>query len=133
MVNWNRGLMRAVFIFLVLFFLAYLVPGLSALTVTHLLAVSLLTAFLATVGENMVLADTPVKKSLLLFGVAALIIYFYAVVFVGERLSLIGVLLAAGLTAVIDYLSQERVVADTEPGVTAEGEVRAEPDTGPQE
>ncbi|NLC53118.1 MAG: hypothetical protein GX770_04050 [Firmicutes bacterium] len=120
MVNWNSWLRRTVFTFLALFFLAYLVPGLSAFTVTHLLLVSLLSAFLATVGENVILADTPAKKSVLFFAVVGLTIYFYAFVFMRERLSLVGVVLAAVLISVLDYFSQAQVGADTGRGVTIE-------------
>ena len=67
MVNWNSWLRRTVFAFLTLFLLAYLVPGLSAFTVTHLLMVSILSAFLATIGENVILADTSTQKSILFF------------------------------------------------------------------
>ena len=128
MMNWNSWLRRMVFTFMTLFFLAYLVPGLSAFTVTHLLLVSILSAFLATVGENVILADTPAKKSILFFAVSALTIYFYAFVFMRERLSLVGVLLAAGLITVLDYFSQARVEADADRGVTVEGNAEANPE-----
>ena len=120
MVNWNSWLRRTVFAFLTLFLLAYLVPGLSAFTVTHLLMVSILSAFLATIGENVILADTSTQKSILFFAVSALTIYFYAFVFMRERLPVVSVLLVAGLVTVLDYFSQARVEADAEQGVNVE-------------
>lgn len=128
MVNWNSGLLRMVFTFLSLFFLAYVLPGLSAYTVTHLLVVSILSAFLATIGETVVLADTPMKKGWLLFGVTALTIYFYAFVFMRERLSAVSVLLAAGLVAVLDYLQRIRVEAGAGQDVTGEGQAEPGPE-----
>lgn len=132
MVNWNSGLRRALFTFLTLFFLAYVVPGLSAYTVTHLLWVSLLSAFLATVGESFVLADAPGEQRILLFGVSALTIYFYAFVFLRERLPVVSVLLAAGLIAVLDYYLP-RVHVDTGAGRGMAGEGDAEPGPGQPE
>ena len=131
MVNWNSWLRRTVFAFLTLFLLAYLVPGLSAFTVTHLLMVSILSAFLATIGENVILADTSTQKSILFFAVSALTIYFYAFVFMRERLPVVSVLLVAGLVTVLDYFSQARVEADAEQGVTVED--NAEPNPKHQE
>lgn len=131
MVNWNSWLMRAVFTFLTLFVLAYIVPGLSAFTVTHIFLVSLLAAFLATVGENIILADTPGKKRVLLFAVSALTIYFYAIVFMRERIPVVSALLAAALITVIDALLRTRTEADAEQGMVVEGSV--ETNTEPQE
>jgi len=128
MVNWNSWLRRTVFAFLTLFLLAYLVPGLSAFTVTHLLMVSILSAFLATIGENVILADTSTQKSILFFAVSALTIYFYAFVFMRERLPVVSVLLVAGLVTVLDYFSQARVEADAEQGVTVEDNTEPNPE-----
>lgn len=128
MVNWNSWLRRTVFAFLTLFLLAYLVPGLSAFTVTHLLMVSILSAFLATIGENVLLADTSTQKSILFFAVSALTIYFYAFVFMRERLPVVSVLLVAGLVTVLDYFSQARVEADAEQGVTVEDNAEPNPE-----
>lgn len=128
MVNWNSWLRRTVFAFLTLFLLAYLVPGLSAFTVTHLLMVSILSAFLATIGENVILADTSTQKSILFFAVSALTIYFYAFVFMRERLPVVSVLLVAGLVTVLDYFSQVRVEADAEQGVTVEDNAEPNPE-----
>ncbi|HHT06061.1 MAG TPA: hypothetical protein GXZ97_07320 [Hydrogenispora sp.] len=128
MVNWNSWLRRTVFAFLTLFLLAYLVPGLSAFTVTHLLMVSILSAFLATIGENVILADTSTQKSILFFAVSALTIYFYAFVFMRERLPVVSVLLVAGLVTVLDYFSQARVEADAEQGVTVEDNAEPNPE-----
>lgn len=128
MVNWNSWLRRTVFAFLTLFLLAYLVPGLSAFTVTHLLMVSILSAFLATIGENVILADTSTQKSILFFAVSALTIYFYAFVFMRERLPVVSVLLVAGLVTVLDYFSQARVEADAEQGVTVEDNAEHNPE-----
>lgn len=128
MVNWNSWLRRTVFAFLTLFLLAYLVPGLSAFTVTHLLMVSILSAFLATIGENVILADTSTQKSILFFAVSALTIYFYAFVFMREHLPVVSVLLVAGLVTVLDYFSQARVEADAEQGVTVEDNAEPNPE-----
>jgi len=128
MVNWNSWLRRTVFAFLTLFLLAYLVPGLSAFTVTHLLMISILSAFLATIGENVILADTSTQKSILFFAVSALTIYFYAFVFMRERLPVVSVLLVAGLVTVLDYFSQARVEADAEQGVTVEDNAEPNPE-----
>lgn len=121
MINWKSWLIRAVIGFFALFLLAYLVPGLSAFTITHLLFVSLLLAFLSTTGENIVLADTIGKKSILLFAISALTIYFYAAVFMRERPPVVSILLAAALITVADYFIRARDEARANRGVSAEG------------
>ena len=120
--NWNSLLRRAVIGFITIFFLAYLVPGLSALTISHIIVVSLLMAFLTTVGENTIVADTRGKKSSLLFVVSAVTVYFYGLVIVGTRLPVVTVLLTTALITLFDQLS----TAQNENRVTEEDGVREE-------
>ncbi len=121
--NWNSLLLRLTMGFIILFFLGYLVPGLSALTITHLIIVSLLLAFLSTVGENIIIADTRAKKSILLLVVSAVTVYFYAWVIVGTRLPVVSVLLTTALITLLDHLftAQNENSVTVEEGISEEG------------
>ena len=121
--NWNSLLLRSVIGFITLFFLAYLIPGLSALTLTHLIIVSLLLAFLSTVGENIIIADTHAKKSIFLLVVSAVTVYFYALVIVREGVPVVSVVLTAAFITLLDHvfaLQNESSVIPEE-GVNEEG------------
>ena len=104
--NWKRWLWRTLIAFLVLFFGGYLIPGLSVFTVPHLIIVSMLLAYLATAGETVFLADTLRKKSILLFAVSGVTVYFYALFLVRERPPAVSALLVAAVITVLDYLLQ---------------------------
>jgi hypothetical protein len=79
-------------------------------------------AFLSTVGENTIVADTRGKKSSLLFVVSAVTVYFYGLVIVGTRLPVVTVLLTTALITLFDQLS----TAQNENRVTEEDGVREE-------
>jgi uncharacterized membrane protein YvlD (DUF360 family) len=106
--NWKSWIWRTVIAFVTLFLGGYLIPGLSVFTVPHLLIVSILLAYLATAGENVLLTDTRQKKSILLFVVSAVTIYLYALVLVRERPPAVSALLMAALISGVDYVLQSR-------------------------
>jgi len=127
--NWKRWIWRTVVAIVVLFLGGYLIPGLSVFTVPHLIILSMLLAYLATASETVFLADTLRKKMVLLFAVASLTVYFYALFLVRERPPAVAALLVGAVISALDYFLQAR-----EKQTAPEGEAGADPapGTGPQ-
>lgn len=106
--NWTRFLIRTVTVFVVLFVLAYVVPGFSGLTIGLLLAVSLLTALVSSLVEMGVKPDSARVRSIILFLTAAVVVYVFSMMAQNLRPPLFSTLLAAALIALVDLVYPEK-------------------------
>lgn len=125
--NWTRLFIRAVTVFVVLFVLAYVVPGFSGLTIGLLAAVSLLTALLSSLVEMGVKPDSARVRNIILFLTAAVVVYLFSMLAQNLRPPLFSALLAAALIALVDLVYPEK-----QP-VEGEGEAGQEAGWEPQE
>lgn len=123
--NWTRFLIRAATAFVVLFVLAYVVPGFSGLTIGLLLAVSLLTALVSCLVEMGVKPDSARVRSIILFLTAAVVVYVFSMSAQNVRPPVFSTLLVAALIALVDLVYPEKR--------QAKGEGMEETGLGPQE
>lgn len=107
-INWLRLVIRAAATFIVLFLLGYVVPGFSGLTIGRLAVVSLLTAVLTLLVEMAVKPGSSRDRSIIIFLVAAVVVYLYSLVMIDVRPPVVSTLLAAAIIAAADLVYPER-------------------------